>query len=129
MSKLLVAGFLLAHGAIHAAFLSPAPPASANGPAWPFQLDQSAILSPLGASPDVLRPLGIALVALVLGAFGAAALGVVGVAPQGLVGPAVVMGAVVSVALLILYFHVWVLFGIVIDLGILWLAFGNWTPG
>ena len=33
---LLVAGFLLAHAAIHVAFIAPPPPATADGPAWPF---------------------------------------------------------------------------------------------
>jgi hypothetical protein len=129
IGKLVVAAFLLAHAAIHASFLSPAPPATANGPAWPFRLDESVILSPLGTSPAVLRPLGIALVALVLGGFGVAALSVLGVAPPGLLQPAATAGAVASVALLVLYFHVWLVLGIVIDLGILWLAFGEWTPG
>ena len=34
---LLVAGFLLAHAAIHVAFIAPPPPATADGPAWPFR--------------------------------------------------------------------------------------------
>ena len=38
---LLVAGFLLAHAAIHVAFIAPSPPATADGPAWPFAIDRA----------------------------------------------------------------------------------------
>ena len=37
---LLVAGFLLAHAAIHVGFIAPPPPATADGPAWPFSTDR-----------------------------------------------------------------------------------------
>lgn len=77
ISRLVVAGLLLAHAAIHAAFVAPRPPATAGGPAWPFDLGHSWILGPLGLDAEVGRVLGLALIAVTLGGFALAA----GVAP------------------------------------------------
>jgi hypothetical protein len=45
--KLFLAAFVFAHGAIHISYLTPPPPATASGPAWPFSLDRSWVLIPL----------------------------------------------------------------------------------
>ena len=46
--ELLVAGFLLAHAAIHVGFIAPPPPATADGPAWPFSADRAWAIHPIG---------------------------------------------------------------------------------
>jgi hypothetical protein len=48
--KLLLAGFLFLHGAIHASYVTQRPAPSPRGPAWPFQLERSWLLTPLGAT-------------------------------------------------------------------------------
>jgi hypothetical protein len=129
MTKLLVAAFLLAHGAIHAAFISPRPPATAGGPAWPFDLGHSWVLAPLGLDPAVGRLLGVALVALTLGGFALAALSALGIGPAGLWPAAVTIGAIASIALLALFFHPWLVLGVAIDLVLLWAVLvANWEP-
>ena len=39
-----------------------------GGPPWPFDLTHSWVLSPIGAGPETLRILGVALFALTLAA-------------------------------------------------------------
>lgn len=127
--SLAIAAFLLAHGGIHAGFLSPRPPATAGGPAWPFELDRSWILGPLGLGGDAARLLGIALVAATFGGFALGALAAVGIAPAGLWAPAVAVGAVASMAMIALFFHPWLVLGVAIDVALLWAVFLlGWAP-
>jgi hypothetical protein len=127
--RLLLTAFLLAHALIHAGFISPAPRATAGGPAWPFVLDRSWILSPLGLAPDIARVLGTAFVALTIAGFAVAALVALGVLPAGLWTPSVAVGAVASMAVLVLFFHPWLVLGVAIDLGLLWVVLvAHWEP-
>jgi hypothetical protein len=127
VAKLILAAFLLAHGAIHASYLSPRPPVTAGGPQWPFELRRSWVLSPLGVDPEVTRLIGVALVAASVAGFALAALTTLGAAPA-LWSPAVVLGVVASVALLVLYFHPWLAIGLAIDGILLWAALAGWSP-
>ncbi|HET7026418.1 MAG TPA: hypothetical protein VFI28_01865 [Candidatus Limnocylindrales bacterium] len=129
ITKLLIAGFLLAHGAIHSGFISPRPAATAGGPAWPFELTRSWILSPLGIDPETTRLVGTALVAATVAGFALAALGTLGLLPESAWAPALVVGAVASLGLLALFFHPWLVVGIGIDALLLWAAIiVSWTP-
>ena len=129
IAKLLIALFLLAHAAIHGAFVSPRPPATADGPAWPFELGRSWLLGPIGVDPELGRYLGIALVATVFCAFALAALTAVGIAPAGAWTPSIALGSVASVALLMLFFHPWLALGVGIDLLLLWaVLIARWAP-
>ena len=67
LPRLVLAAILLGHAAIHAGYLSPRPTPTLGGPAWPFDLAHSWILSPLGVGGDTLRILGVTLFALVPG--------------------------------------------------------------
>ncbi len=129
MPKILFAVFLLAHAAIHVSYISPRPPVTAGGPTWPFELGQSWLLSPLGLSADMTRIVGIGLLALLVIGFGIAALATFGVVPMTLWPGAVVVGAVASIAMLVLFFHPWLVAGVGIDLVLLWAALvADWTP-
>jgi hypothetical protein len=128
LANLLIAGFLVAHAAIHASYLSPRPPVTAGGPAWPFELERSWLLSPLGLTPELTRLIGMALVAATIGGLGFAACVAAGLAPAALWTPAVSVGAVASAALLAMFFHPWLVIGLVIDAGLLWAAFSGWSP-
>ena len=128
--KLVVAAFLFAHAAIHASFLVPRPPATAEGPAWPFELGRSWILKPLGLDGGTGRVLGISMVATTIGGFGLAALAAVGIAPATVWAPAIVVGAVSSAVLISVFFHPWLVLGIAIDAVLLWaVLIADWTPG
>jgi hypothetical protein len=127
--KLLLAVFLFAHGAIHLTYLSPRPPATASGPSWPFALDRSWALSPLGVEPRVLRVIGIALAVVTLAAFTLAAASALGVVPQALWTSAVALGAAASLGLLVIFFHPWLILGVAIDLALLGATLiARWTP-
>ena len=129
LPRLVIAALMLAHGAIHASFLSPRPPATAHGPTWPFELARSWVLTPLGIQPATTRLLGMALVAATIGGFALAALATIGLGPADLWGPASAAGAISSLALLVLFFHPWLVLGLAIDLGLLWAVLvAGWTP-
>lgn len=130
MPAFVVALFLVAHGLIHASFVSPTPPAKAGAPQWPFDLAHSWLLSPIGLDAPVTRAIGIALVVAVVAAYAVAALAVVGILPASLVVPAVVLGSVASILMLAAYFHPWLVLGLVIDAVLLWAVLANgWRPG
>jgi hypothetical protein len=128
LSRLVLGAFLLGHAVIHAGYLSPRP-VTGTGPAWPFDVTHSWLLTPLGAPADALRVLGVALFALILAAFAVAALAAVGVLPASVWAASTAVGAVTSLVMLGLFFHPWLVVGIAIDVVALWavLALG-WTP-
>lgn len=130
MTRIVFALFIVAHGLIHASYVAPRPAPTAGGPAWPFELGRSWLLSPLGVTESVLRPLGIGLAILAVAAFALAGLATLGIVlPVGAWQPLVVGGAIASLALLGLFFHPWLVLGIAIDLvlvGVIWRA--DWTP-
>jgi hypothetical protein len=125
---LALAGFLVAHGAIHLGFVS-RPPATADGPPWPFTLERSWLLDRLGVGTEATRALGLALVAVTIGSFALAAVATLGVLPAALWTLTVGLGAVASLAMLVIWFHPWLMLGIGIDLILLWSALvAGWTP-
>ena len=123
MPPLIVAAFVFIHGAIHLSYLAPRPPVTAGGPPWPFTLDQSWVLSRFDVSPHLTRVLGLALTAVTFAALTSAAMSITGVIPTELWPPAVALGAGTSLALLVLFFHPWLVLGVVIDVGLLTAAF------
>ena len=130
MPPLLVALLLAAHGLVHTSYASPAPPPSASGPAWPFYLDHSWALTPLGLGPAAIRAVGLLLIAAVVAGFAVAALAVLGIVPGSWFGPAVVGASVVSAVLLALFFTPWIVFGFAIDVAILFAVLvSGWRPG
>lgn len=127
--RLAIAGFLLAHGAVHLLFFSPQPPATTGGPPWPFDVTHSWVLGPLGVDAVTSRALAIALIAVILGAFALAGIAAIGIAPAGLWPVAVTIGGVASIAVLVLFFHPWLLLGIAIDVVLLWAVnVASWAP-
>jgi hypothetical protein len=127
--RLVIAALLLGHALIHASYLAPRPRATATGPAWPFELDHSWLLAPLGLTTELSRLIGIALVALTLGGFALAALAALGIAPSALWTAGLAVGAVTSLGLLVLFFHPWLVLGVAIDLVVLWAALvARWAP-
>jgi len=89
---LLVAGLLLAHAAIHVAFVAPPPPATADGPAWPFATDRSWLVTRLGLDPALMRGLALALVAVTIAGYALAALAALGVVPTAIWPTAIAVG-------------------------------------
>jgi hypothetical protein len=127
--RLALAGFLLAHAAIHVAFLAPAPAATAGGPTWPFTTTNSWLLSRLGIAPEAAHLVAMALVAVTIAGFALAALSAIGILPASMWLPAIAIGAASSIGLLIAFFHPWLVLGIGIDLVLVWVTVvTGWTP-
>jgi hypothetical protein len=128
--KLLLAGFLVAHALMHVSYLTPAPPRTASGPEWPFELTRSWLVTGLQLDPRLVRTLGTALVA------GTATLLVAaGLATAGWLIPAswweglVLSGAGLSILTLGFFFHPWLVVGLAIDAALLWaVVVGSWQP-
>ena len=120
LPSLLLAGFLLAHGLIHASFLTPRPaPTPTGDPTWPFDLDRSWILTRLGAESRQTRGLGTALVALTIATSALAAIVALGIL-DGLWVLVVCLAAGASLVLLGLFYRPWLTIGLVIDVVLLW---------
>jgi hypothetical protein len=118
MLRILFGLFLVAHGLIHASYLTPAP--SGAGPAWPFDLGRSALLGALGE--PTLRVLGMGLAAMTVATFllaGLAFLGWLGIGDWWV--PLAIAGSVASLLLLVIFWHPWLALGVVIDIALLWL--------
>jgi len=130
MTRIVLALFIVAHGLIHASYVTPRPAPTPGGPAWPFELARSWFLSPLGVSESLLRPLGIGLAVLAVIAFALAGLATLGIVlPVSAWQPLVAAGAVASLALLVLFFHPWLVLGVAIDVALvvaIWQA--DWSP-
>lgn len=120
MERLLVAIALAAHGLVHLGFLSPRPAPAPGAPPWPFDLGGSRLLRSMGVDETAARLVGRALVGAVILAYGAAGLAALGALPATLFGPAVILGSVASLALLVTFFHPWLVVGIALDAALLW---------
>jgi hypothetical protein len=128
--RVLLAGFLVAHALVHAAFLAPRPPAVAGGPPWPFELDRSRMLRTLGVGGEAARRLGMSLLVPALGGFVLASAAALGIGPAVLWPAAIGVGALGSLALLVTFFHPWLVLGVAIDLAMLaGVLLVGWPPG
>ena len=127
----LLAAFLFGHGLIHAMFIPRQQPAAAAAEAdYPFSLDRSWLITRAGLSIAVVRPLGLALVALTIAGYVLAAVTAVGLLPAELLAPLLAAASLASMALLVMAFVPSLVLGLLIDAVLLWLAFAAaWLPG
>jgi hypothetical protein len=127
MWRVALGGFAVAHGLIHASFLSPQPRTEPGAPAWPFHLDRSWLLSRLGLTSRAVRVVGVGLVVAVLLGFtltGASLL--LGLAWW---RTAAVASAAASLIQLALFFHPWLSLGLAINTAIIAaLVLAGWPP-
>ena len=129
MTALIVAGLMLGHALVHASYLAPQPTARPGAPAWPFTLDHSWVLGPAGVDLEISRVLGAGLVVVVVAGFALAALAALGWVPAPFWRIGVALGAIASLAVLVLYVHPWLMIGMAIDLALLWLVVAaGWAP-
>lgn len=123
--RILFGLFLLAHGLIHASYLSPAPPASPGAPEWPFSMARSWLVTGLRVDVGTMRAIGTILVVVVVVGFAMSSLAWLGVLVPAGWWPALVIGSTAaSVVLLPAFFHPWIVLGIVIDAVLIWLVVG-----
>ena len=127
-----LAGFLVAHGLVHLMFVSPAP-ASASAPGateWPFDMAKSWLVTGPGLDVNLVRALGLALIAAIVVAFALAGMATAGiVVPSGSWRTLVAISAVASIALLVLFFNPQLVLGLGIDAVLLAVVLASaWTP-
>ena len=126
--RVVLAAFLVAHAAIHAGYLA-SPPTSAGGPAWPFRLDRSWVLRAAGTDVRVARLIGTTLLAATVAGFAGASLAALGLLPAAVWPVATSVGAIASLALLVIFFHPWLVVGVALDGALLWATFiAGWSP-
>jgi hypothetical protein len=127
---LLLGLFLIGHALIHASYLSPAPPRTADGPERPFAMGSSWLITGIGLDPALVQALGTALVVATIALLVGAGLSTVGwIVPSDWWTPLVIGGAVASALTLVMFFHPWIVLGLAIDAALLWATLiGGWSP-
>lgn len=124
--RILIAIFLIAHGLIHFSLTYvPTPkPGELRTPFWPSwwraDTDPAWLAVKSGLPNSIVRGLGSALWLITLAGFSLAGLGLLGLPGLSQVwGAAAALGAAVSLLLLGLYWHPWLVMAIVINLAVL----------
>jgi hypothetical protein len=120
--NILLGMFFILHGLIHAGYLTPKP----DDPNYPFTFEGGWFASLAGASTEVI---GYTLASVTVFSFALAGLAVLGVPGlDGVFKWAVVAGSVSSLALMLLFWHTWLILGIAIDLVLLYGVFySKWS--
>lgn len=126
MLRLVIGGFLIVHGLIHAAIWLPQAfqvRATATADA-PFDPGHSWLIS--RGSVDVARWSSLTLAILAVVFLVAAGVGLwLGLSWW---SPAAIIGSLISLLLFVLFFDPWLVLGIAIDLALLWsLGWSNWA--
>jgi hypothetical protein len=121
--------FLVAHGLIHAGFVSRAPATTPGAPEWPFEMSRSWLITGAGLDVGVVRTIGAALVVATVVAFAGAGLAWLGiVVPSTWWSTLTIVGAASSLAVLIAFFHPWLVLGFAIDALLIYLvAVSGWS--
>ena len=127
---LLLGAFLIGHALVHLTYLSPAPPRTADGPVWPFEMAHSWLVTGAGLDPALVRTIGTAMVLTTVVLLVAAGLATFGwLVPAEWWSALVVGGAIASAMTLAMFFQPMIVVGLVIDAAVLWAALlAGWTP-
>jgi hypothetical protein len=126
MWKFVLAFFLIAHGLIHLGYMTPAPP----DPRYPFSLSKSWLITGVGLEESAVRTLGtvlgiVTVIACVLAGLAAAGF----IVSQAWWLPLTVVASGASLLLLVLFWHPWLVLGVVIDVAFLVaLLWFHWQP-
>ena len=120
--KIIIALFLIAHGLVHAGLAAAPNPENSDAKAGAFftSAERTWLLPRMGLNPSPIQWIGITLVVLSTLGFVLAGLGVFGV--PGLVEiwrTIALVSAVISLVLLVLFWHPWLIVGVLIDLVII----------
>ena len=128
----LLAAFLLGHGLVHIAFATPVPatPAPATGMEYPFDINQSWLVTSRIADVSIVRILVWALVAVTVLGYLLAALSTVGIGVPTTLWPAlVVVATAASAGLMVIGLTPALALGIAIDVALLTVVFTSaWSP-
>ena len=109
---------LALHAGMHLSFFKPDWFFEVRG-SVPFDLTHSDTLSSLGVDPGLWQLIGMVLVAVTVGGLVLGAASVLGFLPGRFGQPGLVVGAVASLVSIFLFFHTWLVVGVMVDLAIL----------
>ena len=120
--------FLIVHGLIHVMWFIPEPD-NPGGPPWPFSLEDSWLLNAANAPESLVRGLAVTLAVLSIVGFVGAGLGVLGVpGVAGVWSVLTIASAVVSLLLVALFWHLYFIVGLALDVGLLVAMIGGRWP-
>jgi hypothetical protein len=128
----LLAAFLLGHGLVHVMFAVPAPaaPAPASGMEYPFDVNQSWLVTARIADVAMVRGLVIGLVAATVIGYGLAALATLGIGVSTSLWPLLVLAATAaSAGLMVVGLTPALALGIAIDVALVAVVVSRiWSP-
>ncbi|MBK5109072.1 MAG: hypothetical protein JJE12_13120 [Anaerolineales bacterium] len=128
--KIIIALFLIAHGLVHAGLAAAPNPSDPDAKPGAFftSPDRSWLFHQLGLDASVVQWIGITLVVLSTLGFVLAGLGVFGVPGLDEIWRTIaVVSTIISLVLLVLFWHPWIIVGVLIDIGVLVsLLWTNW---
>jgi hypothetical protein len=128
----LLAAFILGHGLVHVMFAVPAPaaPAPAGGMEYPFDVNQSWLVTGHIADVTVVRGLVIGLVTVTVLGYGLAALATVGFGVSVSLWPILILAATAaSAGLMVIGLTPALALGIAIDVALIAVVVGRiWSP-
>jgi hypothetical protein len=122
--RLVLGLFLIAHGLVHLLYVVPEPAQKSGDLEWPFHLERPWLLSSIGLEQGAVRSIGLVLMIGTTAGFAIA--GIALLANLGWWSGAAIAGAVVSTALLALYFHPLLALGLAINAFVLSVAWLRW---
>jgi hypothetical protein len=132
MLKLSLGIFLIAHGLVHAILGAAPDPNATNASPFTFftEAERSWLLSQSGLDNAAIRWIGTVLVVFSTLGFVLAGMGLLGVPGLSMIWRTVaIVTACVSLLLLILFWHTWLVIGILIDVVVLVaLVWFKWPP-
>ena len=130
MLEIALAVLLIAHGLVHSILASAPNPAAAIAKPGAFftSVERTWLLPQRGISASTIRWTGIILVVISTVGFVMAGLGILGIPGLSTIWrSAAVVSASVSLLLLILFWHPWLVIGVLIDVAVLaTLLWANW---
>jgi hypothetical protein len=131
MLKTILGIFLIGHGIAHAGLASaPDPSESDSAPGAFFtQKERSRLFQYLDLDPILVQRVGIVLVVISVLGFILVGMGVLGVPGLEMIWQGLALiSAAASLILLILFWHPWIILGVVIDIGLFLLVVLNSWP-
>lgn len=130
LGRWLLAALVFFHGWVHLMFVFPQPEPSAGGPAWPFDMARSWLVTGPGLDVGLVRTIGIAVMIVAFAGLALSALATVNLlVPASWWSGLLIGSACASTLLLALFFSPTLLLGVAIDVALLWFVLASaWSP-
>ena len=131
MLRTILGIFLIGHGIAHGGLASAPDPSESDSTPGAFftQKGRSRLFQYLDLDPVLVQRIGIGLAGISIVGFILTGMGVLGVPGLDMIWQGLALiSAVASLILLILFWHPWIILGVVIDIGLILLAVLNSWP-